>query len=308
MNFNLNTETGSKLGYIKGGKYDKEIINLSDRINNKDKNIDVNEMAILIENLYKNMGGRVNFKQLEELQNSILDKKRPKNRTIARYYDQAMKILDKSKGKEIILDDDSKFYPMFDTDKERQVFMITGMSGSGKSTYTGQLINTYNKTFPENQVFVFSNKDSDPALDKEDIKRIQINEELIDEPIHLDELSNSLVVFDDIEGNPDKKINNEMDRLRDIILQQGRSYKVSFCYISHLANNYKQTRTILNECNSITIFPAMTTKYALKYLLEKYFGFDKDDINKVVNLPSRWVTINKAPICVMYEKGCYLLK
>jgi hypothetical protein len=305
MNFNLNTESGSKLGYIKGGKYDRQIIHISDQLNKK--NIDVNDMAILIENMYKNMSGRVNFKQLEELQNSILDKKRPNNKVLGRYYDQAMKILDKSKGKEIILDDDSKFYPMFDDMKERQVFMVTGMSGSGKSTYTGQLINIYNKTFPNNQVFVFSNKDSDPALDKEDIKRIAINEELIDEPINLDELSNSLVVFDDIEGNPDKKINNEMDRLRDLILQQGRSYHISFIYISHLANDYKRTRTILNECNSITIFPSMTTKYALKYLLEKYFGFGKEDINKVINLPSRWVTINKAPICVMYQKGCYLL-
>ena len=195
MNFNLNTERGSKLGYVRGGKYDKEIIHISDTINNKDKNIDVDEMAYLIENLYKNMGGRVNFKQLEELQNAIIDKKKPTNRTISRYYDQAMKILDKSKGKEIILDDDSKFYPMFDDEKERQVFMITGMSGSGKSTYTGQLINTYNKTFTQNKVFVFSNKDSDPAIDKEDIKRIPIDEELLNDPIHLDELSNSLVVF-----------------------------------------------------------------------------------------------------------------
>jgi len=307
MNFNLNLNGGNALGFIKGGEYDKEIIYLGNKNTGGDKKIDVDDMSILIENLYKNMNGRINFKQLEDLQNAIIDKKKPTNRTISRYYDQAMKILDKSRGKEIILKDDGSFFPMFDTNKERQVFMITGMSGSGKSTYTGKLINTYKKIYPNNEVFVFSNKDSDPALDKEDIKRMPIDEELINDPINLDELNNSLVVFDDIEGNPDKKINAEMDRLRDLILQQGRSYKVSFVYISHLANNYKQTRTILNECNSITIFPAMTTKYALKYLLEKYFGFCRDDINKVCSLPSRWVTINKAPIVVLYEKGCYLL-
>jgi hypothetical protein len=307
MNFNLNLNNGRDLAYIKGGKNNNEIVYLGDKEDQGNKKINVDDMALLVENLYKNMGGRVNFKQLEELQNSIMDKKKPTNRTLGRYYDQAMKILDKTKGKEIILSDGGKMKPMFDTTKERSVFMVTGMSGSGKSTYTGELINSYQKMYPKNEVFVFSNKNEDPALDKYDIKRLPIDEDLLDEPINLDELANSLVVFDDIEGNPDKKINTEMDRLRDLILQQGRSYKISFVYISHLANNYKQTRTILNECTSITIFPAMTTKYALKYLLEKYFGFDKNDLNKIINLPSRWVTIYKAPITVLYEGGCYIL-
>jgi hypothetical protein len=70
------------------------------------------------------------------------------------------------------------------------------------------------------------------------------------------------VVFDDVEYNTVKEIDKELDRIRDLILQQGRSYRCSFVYISHQANNYKSTRTILNECNSITIFPAMTTRYS----------------------------------------------
>ena len=306
MNFNFNLNEGSPICYVNGGEYNKEIIYLSSTKNDKNKNIKNQDMDLLIENMYKNMKGRVNFTKLEKLQNSIIDKQRPKDKTLIKYYDQAMNILNNSQGKEIILKN-GECSPMFDTTKERQVFMITGMSGSGKSTYTGDLIKAYHKQHPKNDVFVFSNKTEDPALDKYKIKRIPIDEDLLEDHINLDELRSSLVIFDDIEGNPSKEINREMDRLRDLILQQGRSYKVSFIYISHLANNYKQTRTILNECNAITIFPAMTTKYALKYLLEKYFGFDKNDINKVVHLPSRWVTIYKAPILTLYSKGCYLL-
>lgn len=309
MKFNLNFDDGKSLAYIKGGIYDKEIIYLSDKDQKENKKkVDIDDMALLVENLYKNMKGRLSFKKLEQLQDAIMTKERPINRELANHYDEALKIIQGSKGKEILLDEDSNLYPMWDIKSERQVFMITGMSGSGKSTYTSQLMDSYHKQYKRNKVYIFSNKDDDPALDKHKFAvRIPISEDLVEDPIHLDEFRNSLVIFDDIEGNPSRIVNKEMDRLRDLILQQGRSYKCSFVYISHLANNYKQTRTILNECNAVTVFPAMTTRYALKYLLEKYFGFEKKDINKLVGLNSRWVTIYKAPVMVMYSKGCYLL-
>lgn len=307
MKFNFNFNDGMNVGIIKGGEYDKNIIYLSDNIDNKDIVINNNDKMLLVENLYKKMKGRVSFKKLDILQDAIEDKKRPNDRELSKYYDDAMKILNRTQGKEIILNN-GEIYPMWDETKERQVFMITGMSGSGKSTYTSELIKIYHKQYPKNRILIFSNKLEDPVFDSlKYVNRVEIDDELIEDPLNLDELRNTLIIFDDIEGNPDKKINIEMDRLRDLILQQGRSYKTSFIYISHLANNYKQTRTILNECNAITLFPAMTTKHSLKYLLEKYFGFDKNDINKVVNLPSRWVTIYKAPVFTLYSKGCYLI-
>ena len=71
-----------------------------------------------------------------------------------------------------------------------------------------------------------------------------------------------------------KEIDKELTRISDLILQQGRSYKCSFVYISHQANNYKATRNILNEAHHIVVFPSMSTRYSLNYLFGKYFGFN----------------------------------
>jgi uncharacterized protein YerC len=306
--FNLNFDEGSPIAYINGGEHNSEILY---RNNNKDhknkKKIDMDEIAILIENLYRTMNGKLSFKTLEQLRDAIIERKRPVNRELARHYEHALKILDDTKNKEIVLQE-GELNTMFDENVERQVFMIAGMSGSGKSTYTAGLCRTYKKQYPDNKIILFSNKPSDPVFDRlEYIERVLINEELLDDPITLNELEDCLVVFDDVEYNTVKEIDKELDRIRDLILQQGRSYRCSFVYISHQANNYKSTRTILNECNSITIFPAMTTRYSLNYLLSKYFGFDKHQITKIIKLPSRWVTIYKAPPLVLYSSGAYLV-
>jgi hypothetical protein len=306
--FSLTLDDGRPIAFINGGEYDKEILYLNNEPDHKiKKEIDIDEIAILIENLYRTMGNKITFKTLEQLREAILDHKRPANRELSRHYDHAISILNKTKNKEIILKD-GQLTTMFDTTLERQVFMVSGMSGSGKSTYTASLCRTYKKQFPNNSIILFSNKPSDPVFDRLDyVQRIVINEDLLEDPITLNEMENSLIVFDDVEYSSNKEIDKELDRIRDLILQQGRSYHCSFVYITHQANNYKQTRTILNECNSITIFPSMTTRYSLNYLLSKYFGFDKNQINKICKLPSRWVTIYKSPPLITYSSGAYLI-
>jgi hypothetical protein len=306
--FNLNFDSGSPIAYINGGEHDKEILYRNDnKDHKKEKKVNIDEIAILIENLYRTMNGKLSFRTLEQLRDAIMNRKRPVNRELGRHYDHAIKILENSKDKEIVLQE-GELVPMFDDTLERQVFMIAGMSGSGKSTFTAGLCRTYKKQFPDNKIILFSNKPQDPVFDRlEYIERIVINEDLLKDPITLNEIENSLVLFDDVEYSTNKDIDKELDRIQYLILQQGRSYKVSFVYISHQANNHRQTRVILNECHSVTIFPAMCTRYSLHYLLNKYFGFSKDQINKLCKLPSRAITIYKSPPLVLYKSGAYLL-
>ncbi len=307
LNFDSEDEKGRPLGFIHGGENDGEIVYLNSVKHKTKSKIDNGEIAVLIQALYRNMGNKINMKTMERLREAILDRKRPASRELAQLYDMAIKMLDHGKNKEILLDDGSKLNPMFDTTRERDVQMVCGMSGSGKSTYVSGLCKVYKRQYPSNKVILFSNKPSDPVFDNlAFVERVVINDDLIKDPITLNELSNAFVIFDDVECQTSKELDKELTRLADLILQQGRSYKTSFAYVSHQSNNYKATRNILNEAHSITIFPAMVTKYSLKYLLGTYFGFDKDEIKRLSRLPSRWVTICKAPSIVLYSGGAYL--
>ena len=304
----LSLEHGRPLAFIKGGKYDKEILHIDTDIEKKkkEKEIDSDQTAILVENLYRSMGSALSFRKMELLSDAIHADVRPVNRELAGFFDHAKKLMSSNIDKEVVLDD-AEFVPMFDTKQERSVFMIAGMSGSGKSTYTAALCKTYHQQYPKNRIVLFSNKKEDPVFDRLSyIDRILINDELLNDPITLNELKNTLILYDDVECNPSKEIAKELIRVSDLILQQGRSFRCSFVYISHQANNYKATRNILNEAHHIVVFPAMCTRYSLNYLFGKYFGFSKEVISKICKLPSRWVQVTKAPPCVLYKTGSFI--
>ena len=66
MKFNFNFDDGKSLGYVKGGIYDKEIIYLSDKDQKENKKkVDIDDMALLVENLYKNMKGRLSARRTD---------------------------------------------------------------------------------------------------------------------------------------------------------------------------------------------------------------------------------------------------
>jgi hypothetical protein len=311
MRFELSLDCGKSISIIDGGTWNKEIVHVCDiDAKTKGRNIAPKDMDLLCDNFFRRIKGRLNFAKIEKLHKALRERERPSDSDseLADLYDEALQVLDGSKGKEIILHrNDGKMRQIWDINEERQVFYIAGMSGSGKSYFAGELVDVYNKLYPDRQVFLFSNKEEDPAFDDRDIVRVPLDENLYVNQMSVEDLADSLIIYDDIECCKDKLVTEELNRLSDMILQQGRSRHVDMIYIAHLATDYKRTRIILNECHAITVFPQFTTDSSLKYLFKK-FGFTGKAVDKVVNLPSRWVTVFKAPLTVLYESGVYLLK
>ncbi len=137
---------------------------------------------------------------------------------------------------------------------------------------------------------------------------IEINEELYEEPIECDELKKSLCIFDDISTITDKKVRDAVFNLVNDILEIGRHSEIYVCVTNHLLSDYTNTRTILNECTSITVFPTAGSSHQIRYVMKNYFGMDNRDIQKLLKLPTRWATVHKRfPMAVMYQSGAYLL-
>jgi hypothetical protein len=212
------------------------------------------------------------------------------------------------------IEDEGILVPLQDMDT-RQVTYIAGPAGSGKSTYAAGQMVKYRKAFPKNQIYIFSRLDSDPSLDvKLNPKpiRMPIDNKLITHPIDITKQlkEGCLVVFDDIDTVIDNKLQKAIVKLQNDILEIGRHHNVYIICCSHLinGNDKKFSRTMMNEAHTLTIFPKSGSTYQIKYCLKNYFGLNNDQIDDILNLPSRWVTLLKGyPQCCIYEKGAYIL-
>lgn len=207
---------------------------------------------------------------------------------------------------EIIMDTDGKLQSL-PRKKVIEKLYISAPSGSGKSYYAGSWINEYNKMFKDSEVYVFSPIPSDKALDDNNIVRVDLDEHFIENPIEVEELVDSLVVFDDIENVKNKIMLKTLNNLRDDILQIGRHYRVRQIFISHLISNYADTRRLLNESTSVTVFPRSGSgTYQIKQFLKNQCGLSRTEISKFLNQKSRWVSIYRTfPAYVISEKSIY---
>jgi len=194
--------------------------------------------------------------------------------------------------------------------QERQILYITGASGSGKSYYTQLYCSEYKKLFPKNEIYLFSSINEDSSIDKiKGLQRFILNDAFLKEEIIAEDFKNSMVIFDDTDVISNKALKFKINSILNILLETGRHFNASVIYTSHIATAGIDTKRILNEAHSITIFPSSLGGRSLKYLLDNYLGFDKEQIKKVKKLDSRWTTICKTfPMVILSEKEAYLLK
>jgi energy-coupling factor transporter ATP-binding protein EcfA2 len=196
--------------------------------------------------------------------------------------------------------------------KTREIPYVAGPSGSGKSTWASKFAELYHKLHPDNEIYIFSRVAKDPAFDKLHPVRVPVDESLVADPIDIMEEieDHDLVIFDDCDTITDDKVKKAISKVKNDILETGRHKNICCIVTSHLinGNDRKDSRTILNECHNLTIFPASGGAYGIKYALKNYWGMGAKDIDKIMKLPSRWVTISKNyPQYVLYEKGSYIL-
>ena len=222
------------------------------------------------------------------------------------FYDEDEKGLDKLR-----LQDGSHFFPVIpDWKEDEQVdrIYVCGETGCGKSSFIREYILKFLQFYPKATLLLFSSKKEDKCLDViKQIKRVPIDDDIFHNPYTLEEISSNskptLCIFDDIEDFPNKKINKEVERLRDEIMRNGRSYGIYSIFVHHNPTDYKATRNMIFEANKVVIFPKRSGKGTYNYLLEKKLLISKEQIELINNLKSSYVCIVKQiPKCIIADK------
>ncbi len=211
---------------------------------------------------------------------------------------------------------DEAFFPAitrFELTDQVDRCYITGETGCGKSTWIRAYVQQFLKIYPKSKVLLFSSKKEDKQLDDLKIERLDIDDDIYNNPYTLAELSAKskplLTIFDDIQDFPNKKINNEVARLRDEIMRNGRSYGIYSLFVYHDPCDYKATKNQLFECNKVVIFPKRCGKGAYNYLMDKKLHLSKKNIDAINSLKSNYVCINKGvPKYIISDKYIFLDK
>lgn len=211
------------------------------------------------------------------------------------------------------IESDEKIEPLLNME-ERSVAYIAGPSGSGKTTFALKLIKRFLKVYPDKPFYLFSRTDykRDPAYKGMTVNQIMIDDSLIDEPIDVEkELSGgSIILFDDCNTIQNDKIKKQIDKLMADIMEVGRKLGIWIIITNHLVipNEKKIARTIMNEMQSLTVFPKSGAAQQIRYALKTYYGINNKQIDDILALRSRWIMINKNyPMNVIYEHGVFII-
>ncbi len=247
--------------------------------------------------------------ELNKIKKSLKSDKNLENNELREICDLIKEELNIRSRKEFTIHDDGiiKMLPNFESSWEHAY--IAGPTGSGKSYQIKKLAEEMRLVYPDKKIYVISEVEEDPLLDKIQggVRRLDI-EELLENPKEPEFFRDCLLIFDDIDSIEDKDNLKAINAMRDAYLKRGSKTNTSVIVSSHLISNYKETRVVLNECSTITIFPKSGCTNGIEYVLKRYVGLGKDQIRKIFELPTRSVTIYKRyPMFVVYDHGIYLL-
>jgi hypothetical protein len=207
-------------------------------------------------------------------------------------------------GKMIKINNKSMMF-LPDFSKERELILIFGPSGSGKSFLTSKFVNEFKKGRPDYDVFLFSRLEDDPSL-KFEYTHVPLDPMVL-AGVDVESLENSVVIFDDTETPNDKTVMKLIDNLKDLISMEGRHYNITMIITTHQACNYNRTRLILNECQKYVIFPQGNGKKQMENMFCKYGGLSKNQFEQVKQLNTRWCMLNTSyPNYIVFENGLYL--
>ena len=200
--------------------------------------------------------------------------------------------------------------------KERLVMFICGRNGCGKSTFIQKLLKNYIKVYKNRDIYLFSSQEFDDKLDDkfDNLSRINLDETFVEEPLELNDLRNSICIFDDVDAIQNKKVKSSVENLKYDILKNGRDHTgdrtqdIDIIITNHMTLGGYETKFMIYESFYYVLFPQGTTAHSIETICKKYAGLDREQTQKVLKNESRAVIIHKNyPRYVLTDKEIFLV-
>jgi hypothetical protein len=193
--------------------------------------------------------------------------------------------------------------------EEHEVMFVTGVPKCGKTYFVNEYAKLFKYLF-DLPVYRISRVDHDETLKRDEKKyiNIPITDELVNDPFKLEDFSNSLVIFDDIESSEFPKATKKAYSLLDDMCKNGRHHRINVVFCNQECRMGIKTKPILSTVTTLVIFPQNCSLFQTERLLKDHVGMSKVQINNALKINSRWLVISKAsPQYIMHEHGIYLL-
>lgn len=283
--------TGRAVAVVSGGAHDGTIIRLLDQDNKDAAEVPQRDMHEVLDEgdffidpaKYKLLPLADRLAIAAALQNGDFDDEEDepvRNRIAARYRERSKTEYRLDDGRMVVL-----------PNKEPERVFVAGKSGAGKSFWTASYMREYGELFPDRTIYLFSTHDGEKAYSLIEHTPIPLNEAFVDAPPSLEDLKNSLCVFDDCDNLQDKKIAKACDALNADLICNGRKHNIHVVTLSHQLMEYQRTRGQLNEANRVIFFPQGSAYHNQRYL-KVYAGLSGDWVKKILAERSRWICLD----------------
>lgn len=192
--------------------------------------------------------------------------------------------------------------------KESERVFVAGKSGAGKSFWTASYMREYQELHPDRTIFLFSTHEDEKAYRLIEHTAIPLDDAFIAAAPTLDDLQNSLCVFDDCDNLQNKKIADAVDKLNADLISNGRKYNIHVVTLAHQLMEYKRTRNQLNEANRVVFFPQGSQYHNQRYL-KVYAGISGAWMKKILAERSRWICLdNRVPQSYVTENAVVVIR
>lgn len=193
--------------------------------------------------------------------------------------------------------------------EEHEVIFCTGPPKCGKTYWVNEYVKMFKHIF-KLPVFRISRVDHDETLKQNEgnYLNVPVDDDLVKNPLKLEDFHDSLVIFDDIESSEFPKATKMAYNLLDDMCKNGRHHRIAVIYCNQECRQGIKTKAILSTVTTLVIYPKNASIYQTERLLKDHVGMSKIQINDALKLNTRWEVISKAcPQYIMYEHGIYLL-